>query len=415
MPTASQSSHTPPKPYGSARDLPRFREMEMQLKGAKILTLFVARDQRKELLEIEREMIRLAQVVDDFYERLGSRNWIFHEWLSLEKVETLLIETTATAAAESRLIDLYRKPDAMEWWLVWLRSEDGLLKRSRQIDRAHEHYQAGQFDSCTLQLIAVMDGFVNDFDPAVRKGLAARDPHDMTAWDSIVGHHLGLTHVMKTFTKTIKKRVDEEVDDVYRHGIMHGTVVNFDNEVVATKAWNLLYSVADWARATRNAATLAEPQPTLKGSLAQMGRNRRFQKHSDEFVPRTLGSASPEFASHPAAMAACGFLEAWRHERWGLLVHFLPDVFRGTRSDGQTAERARDVYGAYPIGDYEITSVTRDGACSAEIGVSETGSGEPRDFRFRMIEWTADNNLALPGDDGTRWRLAIWAPRTFFQ
>ena len=107
MPTASQSNHTPPKPYGSARDLPRFREMEMQLKGAKILTLFVARDQRKELLEIEREMTRLAQVVDDFYERLGSRNWIFHEWLSLEKVETLLIETTDTAAAESRLIDLY--------------------------------------------------------------------------------------------------------------------------------------------------------------------------------------------------------------------------------------------------------------------------------------------------------------------
>ena len=137
-----------------------------------------------------------------------------------------------------------------------------------------------------------MDGFVNDFEPAVRRGLAARHPDDMTAWDSIVGHHLGLTHVMKTFTKSIKKRVDEEVFEVYRHGIMHGTVVNFDNVVVATKAWNLLYAVADWARATRSAATSSEPEPSLKESLEQFRRNRHHQKLSDGFTPRILDAGS---------------------------------------------------------------------------------------------------------------------------
>ena len=69
----------------------------------------------------------------------------------------------------------------------------------------------------------------------------------MTARDSVVGHHLGLTHSMKTFRTTIKKRVDDEVFEVYRHGIVHGAVVNFDNVVVATKAWNMLFAVADWA------------------------------------------------------------------------------------------------------------------------------------------------------------------------
>ena len=115
--------------------------MEMQLKGAKVLTLFIARDQRRKVLEIERGMTRLAHVVDDFYQRLGPRNWIFHDWLSHEKVEVLLAETSDAADAESRLIEIYREPDAMKWWLVWLRNEVGLLKRCHQIERAHEHYQ----------------------------------------------------------------------------------------------------------------------------------------------------------------------------------------------------------------------------------------------------------------------------------
>lgn len=415
MPSASQASSAPLHPYGSARDLPRYREMEMQLKGAKVLTLFVARDQRRELLKIERGMTRLADVVDDFYQRLGPRNWVFHDWLSLEKVEALLGETSDAAAAESRLIELYREPDAMKWWLVWLRSEVGLFKRCHQIERAHEHYQAGQFDSCVLHLVAVMDGFVNDFQPEVRRGLAARDPDDMTAWDSIVGHHLGLTHVMKTFTKSIKKRVDEEVFEVYRHGIMHGTVINYDNVVVATKAWNLLYAVADWAKATRNAATPSEPQPTLKESLKQIHRNSRHKRVSDEFIPRTLDAGSQEFADHPATAAATAFLEAWHHRRWAHLSPFIREALRNCDSAGQEAQRAKDIYGGYPIDDYAITSLTLDGPCSVEVLVSETGSGEPRDFRFRMIEWTADGDLALPDDEETVWRLAIWAPRTFFQ
>ena len=51
------------------------------------------------------------------------------------------------------------------------------------------------------------------------------------------------SNTTETFTKTIKKRVDSEVFEVYRHGIVHGSVVNFDNIVVATKAWNMLFAV----------------------------------------------------------------------------------------------------------------------------------------------------------------------------
>ena len=106
MATAGPSNRTPTKPYGSARDIPSFRQMETQLQGMKLLTRVIARDQRKHLIEIERKMLRLTELVDDFYERLGPRNWIFHDYLSLDKIEALLSETSSVEAAESRLIDL---------------------------------------------------------------------------------------------------------------------------------------------------------------------------------------------------------------------------------------------------------------------------------------------------------------------
>lgn len=60
-----------------------------------------------------------------------------------------------------------------------------------------------------MLLISVMDGFINDFEPGKRKGLVAREISEMVAWDSVTGHHMGLTNALKPFLKTIKRRVDE--------------------------------------------------------------------------------------------------------------------------------------------------------------------------------------------------------------
>jgi hypothetical protein len=62
-----------------------------------------------------------------------------------------------------------------------------------------------------LLLLSVMDGFVNDVDASRRRGLHARGPDEMVAWDSVVGHHLGLTHAHAGFTKTFKRTSTDEV------------------------------------------------------------------------------------------------------------------------------------------------------------------------------------------------------------
>lgn len=262
MSTPRKTTDNPRKPYGSVMDLPSFRELSRGFKGVDLLTRFIARDQWAELQQRYKEFQQLAQTVDDFYERLGPRNWIFHELMNVGRIESILRETETAEGAEAALIEMYQDTETTGWWLLQLSRHEALRARMGQIDRAREHYDAGQFSSCAFHLIAVMDGFVNDFEADKRRGLAARDADEMFAWDSVVGHHHGLTHVMQTFTASTKKRQDEEVSELHRHGIMHGSITKFDNPVVATKAWNMLFAVVDWADARQQEKAPKPATPT---------------------------------------------------------------------------------------------------------------------------------------------------------
>jgi hypothetical protein len=44
----------------------------------------------------------------------------------------------------------------------------------------------------------------------------------------------------------------------------HPDLVNFDNDIVATKAWNRLFAVADWAASRQKRAIPPDPKPTMK-------------------------------------------------------------------------------------------------------------------------------------------------------
>jgi ASC-1-like (ASCH) protein len=414
---AGKSSKGPNKPsaYGSAADLPSYRELAQQIRGFKLLTLFFARRQRREILEIERQMKRLTRVVDDFYERLGPRNWIFHDMLSVDRIEQLLAETPDAESAEECLIQMYRDPETMKWWMMRLRSYQGLRERLHQIERAFAHYNAGQWDSCVLHLIAVMDGFVNDFEPGERQGLHSRQPDEMAAWDSVVGHHMGLTHAMATFNKTIKKRVDDEVFELQRHGIMHGTIVRFDNVVVATKAWNMLFAVADWATATTKAADPKKPEPSWGETWSTVKRRAAYKKYQRGFTATTVEASDPSFATDEVVARASEFLDAWERGRWGIVAKFTPPMLRAPGSDGQTAREAKDTFEAHGLTDWTITSLTYDQASTAEIKAQARVNDELMDVRFRMVFWSLDGNVGIPHRDEGNWSLAVWAPRTFLQ
>jgi hypothetical protein len=257
--------------------------MLQQIKGMKTLTRFIARDQRASVVALEESLRDLASLVDRFYELLGPRHWMFHERLSTDAIASLL--DYPAEQAERQLIAIYRDEASLSTLMTPLNRFEELRRRTHLIERARTDYFQGRFYACTLVLLTVMDGFVNDID-ARRRGLHARDADDMNAWDSVVGHHLGLAHAHRSFTKSTSKTSDEPLYDLQRNGIIHGTLTNYDNVVVATKAWNRLFAVADWATSVERQAVDPEPEPTWGELFRGIARNDRVKRALDEWQPR---------------------------------------------------------------------------------------------------------------------------------
>ena len=410
--TSNDASGT--APYHSAHDLPSFVEMRQQLKAFKALTLFMMRGKRSEIAELETRMNEMADRVDAFYERLGPRHWVFNDWMNVREIDNILEETSTPEEAEHRLIELYRDAEATKWHLLRLRTVAGLHERHHMLVRAREDYDAGRFDACTLLLISVMDGFVNDFEASKRQGLAARDADEMVAWDSVTGHHLGLTNALKPFLKTIKKRIDEEVFEVHRHGIVHGSVVKFNNIIVATKAWNLLFSVVDWAIATtKKAAEDAKPPPpTLRETFGMLAEHGRRKKARDQFEPWTVSRESETFDSDEVVVQTKLFVEAWQKKQWGRLVPLMPPQLIGQKPSGQAAEYTKSWFDMHDVADVEIERIEYTQSSVAEARGEATIDGTTGNLRLRWVRYDGEGNLALNGEVGS-WHLAVVAPHTY--
>lgn len=409
MPKYDSEASDQLSPYGSAHDLPSFREMEKSLKGFKLLTKFIAEDQRSKVRELEREFHRLPNIVDHFYERLGPRNWIFHDLLNVDSIESILIETKKPEESEQRLIELYQDKETMDFWLMRICAMDGLRQRAHQIERARKHYYENEFGSCVLQLIAVMDGFVNDFQPDLRKGLTAREPDEMAAWDSVVGHHMGLTHALETFRKTIKKRIDEEVYELYRNGIVHGSVVRFDDVIVATKAWNMLFAVADWATATLESEKPEEPQPTLRETLRQIRENQRVREQLDAWEPSRLALDDAGFEDLEIYQLTDQFFGAWKGRNFGHLTRFDDRFHSKGENRGQLAGEMRELFNAFELTDFAITDIENSAPVIWLARGTATVNDEHGSFECRWLLQDIDGNPAL-GKTSGEWRLVFCGP-----
>ena len=395
--------------YGSAHDLPSVQEMQQSIYGLSILTRFVARDQRPKLIETERQIRRLADLVDRFYDRLGSRNWIFHDTLDVSRVEEILDETDTPADAEERLVELYRDRDALKWKLLRLRSVNGLRERFHQIERARDHYDSGQFDSCVLHLIAVMDGFVSDFEPRERKGLASREPDDMVAWDSMVGHHMGLTNALTTFTKTIKKREDSEVFEIYRHGIMHGSIVKFNNVIVATKAWNMLFAVVDWAEATTRANAPVQRKPTFGETLQQLAENRRVRRELDAWRPTSYTRGDDGFQDHQLLRLTNTFLKAWRNSNFGALAALASRRIGRQKTRSKLAGELREVFDFCNLTEFEVDELEHRAPAIWLTRGTAVMNGRRGTFECRWLLEDADGSSGF-ASDAAEWRLVFCDP-----
>ncbi len=404
-------SKTERTPYGSARDLPTVADLLRQIQGLKALTLFVGRKQRRQVLRLERDVNALADQIDAFYALLGPRRWIYHDHMSTEAIVDV-IDHPSVDDAEKALIGYYRDEEVLTRHIRGLRRFPQLRARMAMIECARDDYFAERYYSTVLVLIAVMDGFVNDLDTSRRRGLHACDAGEMSAWDSVVGHHLGLTSAHRTFTRSFARTSDEQVHELYRNGIVHGMLVNFDNAVVATKAWNRLFAVADWATSLEREATPPKPEPTWRELFARIGRNAETRRALDEWRPRTLTENDADFETDSLHLLTAEFLDAWTGRNYGAMAAKLASLVRES-TVGATAGRVREDFSPVALTEYTITRLDFQAPAICKVDVELTCDGETRPGRLRWFRENEIGDPATPNVEG-EWRAMDSTPFSVF-
>lgn len=395
-------------PYGSAADLPKIREMRQSLSVMRLFGLFLSRADRAKMKEVRIELSRLTRTVDEFYALLGPRNWVFHEDLSLPDMERIVRGAKGDAGdAEATLIEWYGEGDRLDWMVRRLSWHQAWRARRELLEHALDDYRAGRFYAVVQVLLSVMDGFVNDLYPEARKALHAREPDEMDAWNSVVGHHEGLTAVMKTYQRTIKARIDDPVYELYRHGIVHGMVVNYDNAVVATKAWNTLFAVSDWARSLQEMAkeALKPPTPPLRETMTRYAETQELKKVIEAFQPFTLRPEDAAFDQHDATKATAAFLEDWKARRWGLIPGRLSDIHRNVGPADVRQEMEQ-----YALDSYSIVEVNVNAAALCLVRVELVIDGMTYRPKLRWTFQGSDGGVAVAGHSTGEWRLVWWQP-----
>jgi hypothetical protein len=381
------------------------RQLLHDLDGMKTLTRFIARDQRATVLNLERQVRQHADLVDGFYALLGERNWIFHDDMDLSVIEGVV--AYPAEQAERALIDSYKHRDTMRFKVRRLGRFPELRARMPLLERAEEDFYDGRYYATVLTLLSVMDGFVNDLDRSERKGLHTRQADELRAWDSVVGHHLGLTHAHKSFVKTFRKRSDDVVTELYRNGIVHGMLPNFDNDTVAAKAWNRMFAIADWATSRVKEATPPKPKPTLTNTLRGIAKNAETRRALDAWRPSTVSATEAGFETDEVVALSITYLDALRSGNYGGMARLLSPLIAES-SIGKTAGIVREAFAGTNLVGFQITKVEHSAAAVALVDADlSLGSGGIA-CRLRWVRSGKDGLGVAPNEEGS-WRLVTWS------
>jgi hypothetical protein len=320
----------------------------------KILKVDVNQIQRSlsEALELNSEIQELASLPDRFNDLFSGRGWIIYDHLDLEVVKNAvaLADCGEREKAEEALQEHYDS-ESLHTYLLIMSAVEAFRPRVALAEKAIIDYEEGRYHACVPVVLSLLDGLVNDLHEK-QIGFFAQNA-SLEAWDSIAGHSKGLEKLAALLRSPRPRTTTIQIDIPYRHGILHGRDLGYDNKLVAAKAWAALFAVRDWAiKAEREMLAPPPPQPekTWGNLFRQLIENSNDKKLLDSWSPRDIhpdidfpASGAPEnYELDTPERALVEFLSHWRAKNYGRMATFILTQLK--ESPGKDAGRVRQRY-----------------------------------------------------------------------
>lgn len=402
--------------YDAVSRLPRIKTLRRQLQALNFLAILTRNQDVKSIVRASKaELDAIVYTIDRFYELLGDRNWIFCDSFNLDVMKEV-INTNSADEAEARLISYFTEPEHLSFMVSRLNRFPDMRPRIPLLRRAEADYLEGRYYSSVLVVISVMDGFVNDAFKEERRGLHTRMPEELHLKDRVSTIWQGLPNVQKTFTRPVHKRTDDPLYDVCRHAIIHGMATNYDNPIIATKTWCLLFAVGDWAEALITREKKAhedhardEKQHSLPDMLIHASQIEENRRRLDKWSKHQINLESPDSYDKDCLDSCISFFNSWQQENYGKLAAFFPSYTN--KAQGKLAGEARLLYSVHKITGYEIKSLERTAAAVAIATVAVTGPDRSWTCSIRFVR-QMDNQPVADWEPGS-WKVMLYASAPF--
>lgn len=404
------------------KDNPSFVKVTNQIKGIEalykispLLKIFSPKISKAfESFPEIKEQSRIFEIPDKFNERFSELGWVAYESMSLEVMKEAIAkyDTEGVKVAEQFLTDSY-DADCLKWGILRFQGNQEFRRRIRLIELAKEDYLAKRYHACIPLLLSLLDGIANDISKHV--GFFA-DSADMKVWDSMAAHETGLQVVASLFTKSRSKTNEEALTIPYRHGILHGRELAFDNKLVAAKVWAALFATKDWADARISEKNFEpEEEKNWRKVLKSFSDTQRQKKLIENWTPRSsenitylpfVGKAE-ELPLNTPERAVAEFIENWITRRYGLLSESL--VYFVDKPKGKKAGLAKKDFGNHTPLSYKLISIEDKAAAitlvTVELKFEDNNQRISKIVNVSTNYLDSENNVRVRTEDNGQWKI----------
>lgn len=353
----------------------------------------------------------MLDIPDRFNELFVEYGWIIYSTMSLTVAKESIKKAEAGdfAGAEDYLVNYYNE-DTIRMQLIYLKKLKAFRSRMRLINLALDDYLAGRYHATIPVVLALTDGLVNELHPDHR-GISA-EKTELQAWDSIAAHSQGLDRLKSILFKGRKKINTDQITLPYRHGILHGTDLGYDNITVAAKTWALLFAVGEWATKVENGeidVPEEAPPMTFSDIKESEEQSKNLKDDLKNWTPRSSIATDPEnFEEQTPEYVLNEFLNYWVKKNYGKMVAILPP----SKSEIKLPLRIKRHFQERFLKSFKYNSIDDVGLGNTTIWVrleiEKRGRLEEKDYRFIMLTQDANGITVSRNDKSAKWVSDDW-------
>jgi len=376
--------------------------------------------------ELKKQFKELSETPDKFNNYFSKKGWIAHESMNhdLMKDAIALAEQNKFNDAEKLLIEHYQNENTI-YLISGLKVLEEAKCRYSLIYAAFQDYMAKRYHACVPVFLMMIDGIANDIIKK-NKGFFAEN-NEITAFDTIAGHHTGLDYIANIFRQSRKKTTTEDITLPFRNGILHGRDLGYANEIVATKTLVTLIALKDWGVEFKKGKSeedfisekksFSEHITDLKYTIEQYAEIKKEREKIEEWKPRVIeiGNSIPtkgkieEYEIRTPERQLISFFSYWQSRKFGKIVEMLSAYKLKDKNPKQLAGEIRKIFINVELQDFEMLEITDTAAAAtnitARLKLKSHENIASKIYEFRLINEDDTGKPFVLGDKRGQWRI----------